>query len=160
MIWDLCHKTVKCSLQISAFIFVETSLGHKDSCIVEHLLSMYKHGSVTFYSIKKNFFNKMNILLMLPKRWTRKENPASIYLLKVNNRDTKTRCEICSKLTIKTPERCNWRRSGVFTVDFEYISHLVLVDSIAKFEPVIADWEVYIMIMYKSHKVQGYKVLY
>ena len=23
-------------------------------------------------------------------------------------------CEICSKLTIKTPERCQWRRSGVF----------------------------------------------
>ena len=28
-----------------------------------------------------------------------------IYLLKVNNRNTTTRCEICSKLTIKTPER-------------------------------------------------------
>ena len=32
-------------------------------------------------------------------------NPAGIYLLKVNNRNTGTRCEICSKLTIKTPER-------------------------------------------------------
>ena len=31
--------------------------------------------------------------------------PAGIYLLKVNNRNTRTRCEICSKLTIKTPER-------------------------------------------------------
>ena len=31
--------------------------------------------------------------------------PASIYVLKVNNRNTRTRCEICSKLTIKTPER-------------------------------------------------------
>ena len=30
--------------------------------------------------------------------------PAGIYLLKVNNRNT-TRCEVCSKLTIKTPER-------------------------------------------------------
>ena len=29
--------------------------------------------------------------------------PAGIYLLKVNNRNTRTRCEICSKLTIKTP---------------------------------------------------------
>ena len=33
------------------------------------------------------------------------EYPAGIYLLKVNNRNTRTRCEICSKLTIKTPER-------------------------------------------------------
>ena len=32
-------------------------------------------------------------------------NPANIYLLKVNNSNTRKRCEICSKLTIKTPER-------------------------------------------------------
>ena len=32
-------------------------------------------------------------------------NPASIYLLKVNKINTRTRGEICSKLTIKTPER-------------------------------------------------------
>ena len=31
--------------------------------------------------------------------------PACIYPLKVNNRNTRTRCEICSKLTIKTSER-------------------------------------------------------
>ena len=31
--------------------------------------------------------------------------PAGIYLFKVNNKNTRTRCEICSKLTIKTPER-------------------------------------------------------
>ena len=30
---------------------------------------------------------------------------ANIYLLKVNNRNTRKRCEICSKLTIQTPER-------------------------------------------------------
>ena len=53
--------------------------------------------------------------------------PAGIYLLKVNIRNTRTRCEICSKLTIKTPERRQWCRSGVFIVSFEHISHLVLV---------------------------------
>ena len=31
--------------------------------------------------------------------------PAGIYLFKANNRNTRTMCEICSKLTIKTPER-------------------------------------------------------
>ena len=30
---------------------------------------------------------------------------AGIYLLKVKNRNTTTKCEICSKLTMKTPER-------------------------------------------------------
>ena len=28
--------------------------------------------------------------------------PAGMYLLKVNNKNTRTRCEICSELTIKT----------------------------------------------------------
>ena len=32
-------------------------------------------------------------------------NPAGNCMFKVNNRTTRTRCEICSKLTIKTPER-------------------------------------------------------
>ena len=30
--------------------------------------------------------------------------PVGIYLLKVNNRNTRTRYEICSKLTVKTPD--------------------------------------------------------
>ena len=34
---------------------------------------------------------------------------------------------MCSKLTIKTPERGQWRRSGVFIVNFQDTSHLVLV---------------------------------
>ena len=51
---------------------------------------------------------------------------ASIYLLKVNKRNRR-RCEIYSKLTIKTLERRHWHRSGVFIVNFEHISHVVLV---------------------------------
>ena len=52
--------------------------------------------------------------------------PAGIYLFKVNNRNTRTRSETCSKLTIKkTLEWC--RRSGAFFVNFEHISHLVLM---------------------------------
>ena len=48
-------------------------------------------------------------------------------MFKVNNRNTRTRYEICSKLTIKTPERRQWRRSGVFIVNFEHISQIVLL---------------------------------
>ena len=44
-----------------------------------------------------------------------------IYLLKVNDKNTRKRSEICSKLTIKTPERRQWRRSGIFIVNFEHI---------------------------------------
>ena len=56
-----------------------------------------------------------------------KHYPAGFYLFKVNNRKTRTINEICLKLTIKTLERRNWRRSGVFIVNFEQISHIVLV---------------------------------
>ena len=53
--------------------------------------------------------------------------PTVNYIFKVNNRNTSRRCETCSKLTIKTPERRHWRRSGVVIVNFEHISHLVQV---------------------------------
>ena len=43
-------------------------------------------------------------------------------MLKVNNRNTRTRREICSKLTIKTPESRLWRPSGVFIVNFEQVN--------------------------------------
>ena len=44
--------------------------------------------------------------------------------LKVNNGNTRPKCEICSKLAIRTPERHQWHRSDVFIVNFENISHL------------------------------------
>ena len=44
---------------------------------------------------------------------------AGNWMFKVNSRSTRTRCEIFSKLTIKTPKRRQWRRSGVFMVNFE-----------------------------------------
>ena len=53
--------------------------------------------------------------------------PAGIYLFKINNGNARTVCEICSELAIKTPEPRQWHRSGVFIVNFEQISHIVLV---------------------------------
>ena len=32
-------------------------------------------------------------------------SPAKKYLLKVNNRNNRERCQVCSKLTVKTAER-------------------------------------------------------
>ena len=48
-----------------------------------------------------------NLLYWHSKYAAKKEpsNLADIYLLKVNNKNTRARCEICSKLTIKTLER-------------------------------------------------------
>ena len=44
----------------------------------------------------------------------------------VNNRNTRTMCEICSKLKVKTPEK-RQRCSGVFIANFEQISLIILV---------------------------------
>ena len=44
-----------------------------------------------------------------------------------NNRSNGTNFERCSKLTTKTPEGRHCHRSGVFIVNSEHISHLVLV---------------------------------
>ena len=54
-------------------------------------------------------------------------NQVGNYMFKVNKRNTRTGCELCSKLTLKKAERRNSRRSGVFIVNFEHILHLVLV---------------------------------
>ena len=47
--------------------------------------------------------------------------------ISLSDGNTRTICEICSKLTIKTPKWRQWPRSGVFIVNFEQISHGILV---------------------------------
>ena len=74
------------------------------------------------------------------------QNPAGIYLLKVNNINTRTRSEKCSKSTIKTLERHQWHHSVVFIVNkYEEISHPLLVFLLLTciYNYVLAGWEVY-----------------
>ena len=51
-------------------------------------------------------------------------SPARIYLFKVSNGNTRTVCEICSNLTIRTAERLRWRRCSVFVGNFD-IFHIL-----------------------------------
>ena len=44
------------------------------------------------------------------------QDPANIYLFKVNNRNTRKSCQICSKLAIRAPERRYWHYLSVFVV--------------------------------------------
>ena len=68
---------------------------------------------------------KLNSSTRVQKSYKGEYYPVDIYLLKVNNTNTRTRCEMYSKLAIKTPERRQWPRSYIFIVNF--ISHLFLV---------------------------------
>ena len=43
------------------------------------------------------------------------------------NKNARNMCEICTKLTIKKPERRHSRCFDIFIVDFEQISHFALV---------------------------------
>ena len=79
-------------------------------------------NSANFFSLIYGIL-KSNITVKGPM----KQYSAGNYIFKVNNRSTRTRCEICSKLTKKTLERCYWHCFVVFIVNFEHISHLVLV---------------------------------
>ena len=54
-------------------------------------------------------------------------NPTHTYLFKVNNKGTRKRREIGSKLVIETLERRQWRRSDVFINNFEHVPHLFQV---------------------------------
>ena len=87
-------------------------------------LSIFFENTKGYYHqcnyIHHNSFDKIKIVVITAKS---RKSPTGNYMFKINNRNTTARCEICSKLTAKTPER----RSGVFIVNFEYISHLVLV---------------------------------
>ena len=50
--------------------------------------------------------------------------PEAIYFFKVNNENIKI---MCSKSTTKISERVHCRRSSIFALNFERISHVVLV---------------------------------
>ena len=63
-----------------------------------------------------------------------------MYLFKVNNRNSRKRCETCSKLTIKTPEP-GQRCSGMFIVNFEHISHLFLLFLLLTLKKQNVNWE-------------------
>ena len=61
------------------------------------------------------------------------------YLLNSNNKNTRKRREICSNITIKTPERRQWRLCGVSIVNSEHILLLSSI-SIVQFEQVNFSW--------------------
>ena len=51
--------------------------------------------------------------------------PVNIYLFKLNNRNSRKRCEMCSKLTIKTPER---HHIFQFFLERQFISSVTIVE--------------------------------
>ena len=86
-------------------------------------LMAHENNFICFLILEKLNFHKMSVFWAI--------TPGT-YLLKVKNRNTKTRCEICSKLTIKIPERSQLH----FVLPFTLCSSV----SIVNFEHVIDGW--------------------
>ena len=88
-------------------------------------------GALKSYPSKKYIWIKLPSLCIQTQGQWNESIPGNIYLFKVKNRNTRKRREICSKLklTIKTGERRQWRRSDFFIVNFnfEHVSHLFLL---------------------------------
>ena len=62
---------------------------------------------------------------ILTSAWN--HNPVRIYLLKVNNGNTRKMFAICSKLTINILEWRYWHRLDLFIVKFEQNLHMALI---------------------------------
>ena len=71
--------------------------------------------------IKEVWKSNCEIVFGFESLKTKKNLPAGIYFFKVNNGNTRTMCEIISNLTMRIPERRQWRRSSVFINNFEQI---------------------------------------
>ena len=111
------------------------AFSHCRSLSIPDMLMMSHTGTVNFFVKQSNLSNFYQIFcfesnsqmiwnyLSSSRYWF----PANIYLCKVNNKNTRKKCEICSKLTIKRPQRRQWRRSGVFIDNFEHISYFFQV---------------------------------
>ena len=74
--------------------------------------------------------SKSELLLWHSFVYPRNTYPANFlankYMVKVNNKNTRRKPEICLILTIKTPIRRQWRRPGVFIANFKHNLHIFL----------------------------------
>ena len=105
----------KCLLKVEATYFcLDNNLSFSGnivlSCILLFLFEKYslhafQNGWVLQSTLSLPKCCNLACLFRFATRFCCRLNPAGNCMFKVNNRNTRTRCEICSKLTIKTPER-------------------------------------------------------
>ena len=68
-----------------------------------HYDNANKNKSAVGCAYRQNKIKQQDLIIQESKK-TKRNFPANIYLFKVNNKNTRKRCEICSQLT-KIPER-------------------------------------------------------
>ena len=114
--WQICHRTCAyqgvrnvCFLEnLPCFFFLATSVLSL-AILPYHQRSGRKNMHHQWVKVSDHFVTSCIKWLRVARainheNWDKNSIPADIYLSKVNNRSTRTRCEIYSKLTRKTPE--------------------------------------------------------
>ena len=83
-----------------------TSLNNNDGESIPLTPRVKAHGKIDQYIFLTTSVNTFhgNIIFLYPLKIP-ENHPVDVYLFKVNNRNTRNRREICSKLSINTPER-------------------------------------------------------
>ena len=105
-------SNIKKSMQCKIWTIISKTMTH-----------LNQYGSLSyFFLIHSNM-----VIVETGNLYLGENNPVNIYLFKVNNRNPRKGCEICSKLTIKTPEQRQWSRLDVFIVNFKHIAHFFLL---------------------------------
>ena len=97
-------KSLK-SVKVKAEAYVEPSWAS--------VMELFSENSERLSAIfVRKLYSKCSTGFWIPllKDWDfqNEANPANIYFFKVKNRNAWKSCEICSKLTIRTPERRQW----------------------------------------------------
>ena len=102
------------------------SLSLNAKMIKKHVtwILLFQHNHSLWHSVLNVWKSRSTLPVVLT---VSQPFPASNYMIKVDNRNTRRRCKICSKLySWSSPEQWHWCRYSVF-VTFEQISHFVLV---------------------------------
>ena len=102
-------KTLECHATLSCFCVMSYTDMLQSVQLEWQNISMWRNKSKSHYIIFPTKGKNCQFLWYC-EEYISHNYPASIYMFKVNNKNTTTRCEICSKLTIKTrrPEHRHW----------------------------------------------------
>ena len=139
------NKFILCHIRLNIYIWKTSFSPLKSISLVFSSLEMQRKLNISTITVQCRLYLIAGTYYI--------NNPADNCMFRVKNKSTRTRCAICSKLTIKTPKQRQWLRSGVFLVNFEHLSHFVLLFLFSNFEQVNTDWKW----LCKCHKVsEGY----
>ena len=122
----ILYSSTKAIFRRSAFLY---------NFLSSTLKSLIQYGN-SLWKYSRNFMKALELVTQGQQIWqdkilnvitgTCKSQVNKITCSKSIIKNTRKRCEICSKLTVKTPLQRHWRCSGVFIVKLEHISNLFL----------------------------------